>query len=106
MRSLSKRRERREKSKKVKRFIYWAVILFILVYAVFIAEYNFFQYYESRRANKQLRKSLEKFTRENETLVKQIQDLKTNPEAWERIAREKYGMQRRDERVIIFREDE
>ncbi len=104
MRSLTKKRKIQEKKRKLKRTVYWVVVSFIILYVLFGARFNLIHYIKARRDNKFYQEQLQKFIRENENLKEQIKDLRKNPETWERIAREKYGMQKKNERVIYFQD--
>ena len=94
------------KKKRIKKYNYWLILLAILIYTLFIARYNLFDYWQTRRENRRLIEELRIVQIHNERLKEEINDLRSNPEAWERIAREKLGMQRKDETVIKFENEE
>lgn len=105
MRSFTKKKEREAKSRKIKKTIYWIIVFSFALYMLFGTNYNLIQLWRTRQANRNLKAGLERFSAENEQLRKHISELRDNPEAWERVAREKYGMQKRGERVIIFKDE-
>ncbi len=105
MRSFVKKKEREAKSRKIKKTIYWIIVFSFALYMLFGTNYNVIQLWRVRVTNRNLKINLERFASENEELREHISELRENPEAWERVAREKYGMQKRGERVIIFRDE-
>lgn len=63
-----------------------------------------------RRASHQqeiasLKGEIERYTKEYNESTKRLEELDNNPEAIEKIAREKYMMKTKDEDVFIFEED-
>jgi len=105
MRSLKKKRKIQEKKKKIQQKLYWLFLIAIVLYVLFGTQYNFIHYWQTKTANKQLKTNLTKFAEENKKLKEQIEELRTDPQAIERIARENYGMQKEGERVILFLEE-
>ncbi len=102
---MQKKQQQKQNNKKWHRIVYWSLFAVILLYTLFATRFNIISYWQTKRANRQLKETIAKITSENEELQKQIEELRTDPEAWERIAREKYGMQKEDEKVIIFRQE-
>jgi cell division protein FtsB len=100
------RKNKNKRKKKIKNYLYWIIFFSIIIYTFFFTRYNLLSCYQTRKTNKLLKEEYQSLKINNEELKKQIEDLKNNPEAWERIAREKYGMQKKGEKIIIFRRDE
>lgn len=92
--------------KRIKRYVYWIVFFSIIIYSFFFTRYNIFNYWQTKRLNKQLTEELRSINLSNNDLKKQIEELRSDPAAWERIAREKFGMQKPDEIIIKFERDE
>ena len=95
-----KKENLKQKKKRFKRLTYWLILISILIYTLFISRYNLFDYWQTRRENKRLSEELRIVRISNERLKTEINDLRSNPEAWERIAREHFGMKRLGETVI------
>lgn len=52
-----------------------------------------------------LKNEIERYTKEYEESTKRLEELNNNPEAIEKIARERYMMKTKDEDVFIMEED-
>ena len=102
MRSLTRKRELKEKSRKIKSVLYWGLCVVIVIFVLIGARFNLINYWQTKNDNRRLKQNLERISQHNETLKIQINELKNNPEALERVAREKHGMQKKGERVIHF----
>ncbi len=83
---------------------YLLVTLVFLVIMVFLDENNWIRYsrnvYEINRLKQEIKYYRQMYERDTERL----NDLSTNPEAIEKIAREKYLMKKPDEDIYIFEE--
>ncbi len=101
-----KGKERKKEKKKIKKYLYWVIVISIIVYTFFFTRYNLLNYYQTQRSNRLLKEELQSLKINNEELKSQIEELRNDPEAWERIAREKYGMKKEGERIIIFRRED
>lgn len=103
---INPKNEAKIKKKRFKKSLYWVLFCFIIIYTFFFTRYNLLNYYQTKRDNRHLRSELEWYKINNEELRLLIVELRDNPEAWERIARERFGMQKPDEVIIKFEKED
>ncbi len=106
MDTTQKKEALKEKKVRMKKYTFWVIAATIVIYTLFFTRYNILNYWQIKQDNRRIKSELVLFRINNEHLKLEIEDLRDNPEAWERIAREKYGMQREDEKVIEFRDED
>lgn len=86
---------------KHKYLITLATFLFILT---FIDENNFIKRIKNNREISQLNKEIKKYKDEFAESTRRLEELNSNPEALEKVAREKYLMKKADEDIFVFAE--
>jgi cell division protein FtsB len=79
-------------------FLYVAVLLLILSYAVF-GKKGILQRVELEMENRELKEKLKAEQQRSLILQKEIEDLKTSDKKIEKVAREKYGMVKDGEEI-------
>lgn len=99
-RNLSK--EKKEVIRKYIRFFTSVLILYMLINLLFLSRYSFFSLYRARANNIGISQSIERKKEQIKDLKVLNEELEKNEELWERIARERYGMQKEGETVIRF----
>ncbi|MCB5230233.1 MAG: septum formation initiator family protein [Candidatus Cloacimonas sp.] len=104
--TISKRQERMQRRKKLLDYLYWGIIIFFILSTLFFARYNLITFITTRRTNKLHKEELSALKIENKELKEHIKELKDNPEEWERIAREKHNMLKKNEEMILFKESD
>ncbi len=80
-------------------------LITLLAFGVIIGivdENSWARRWKYEREIQQLRKEIEKYRAEYEESTLLLQELSTNPEAIERIAREKYLMKKPNEDIFVF----
>ena len=90
-----------EKKRPV-RIIYLILIVFLLLTTMFWGRNSFLKVYLKHREVAKLEQSVKVLKAENDRLRKENQQLKSNPEVIEKIAREQFGYQKDDEKVYRF----
>ena len=88
----------------IRRHKYLITILAFLVVIVFLDENNLVQRAKYRQEISALKSEIEKYRIKYEEDTRMLKELMDNPEALEKIAREKYFMKRPDEDIFIFEE--
>ena len=78
------------------------VLLGCLIWVLLLDSYTVIDLYRSKSRHDHLQERIEVYEAENVKLTETNKKLKTDPEAWEKIAREKLGMQKKDENVYRF----
>ncbi|MCC8187391.1 MAG: septum formation initiator family protein [Bacteroides sp.] len=80
-------------------------LITLLAFGVIIGildENSWSRRWQYEREIQQLRKEIERYRSEYEESTRMLQELTTNPEAIERIAREKYLMKKPNEDIFVF----
>mgnify|MGYP003537663410 FL=1 len=90
--------------KYVRQHKYLITIVAFLVIIVFLDENSLIQRAQHDREIQTLTTVIEKFRKQYEEDTKKLKELTTNPEALEKIAREKYLMKKPNEDIFIFEE--
>ena len=88
----------------VRRHKYLITILAFLLIIVFLDENNLMQRAKYRQEISALKSEIKKYQIKYEEDTRMLKELMDNPEALEKIAREKYFMKRPDEDIFIFEE--
>lgn len=86
----------------IRRRKYLITLLVFVAIIGFLDENSWSRRWQYEREIKQLRKEIEKYRSEYEESTRILQELTTNPEAIERIAREKYLMKKPNEDIFVF----
>lgn len=84
------------------RYKYLTTILAFAVIICFVDENNVISRVKYDREMRKLRSEIEKYRAEYEESTERLNELTTNPEAIERIAREKYLMKKHNEDIYVF----
>lgn len=88
--------------KKPVRIIAWAFIILFVLLIVFLGRNSFLKAISKKMEVAKLEQKVNLLKAENEQLRKENHELKTNPEVIEKLAREKLGYQKGDEKVYRF----
>jgi cell division protein FtsB len=80
-----------------------AFLFLVFLIASFFGERGLFEIYQTQKKKNTLVEEKEKLLAEKKKLEREIEELKTNPEAVERKAREKLWLMKPDEIVILLR---
>ena len=87
------------KNKKFKRILY-LLLFFLIIYFYSAGDYGFFQFVNKSIEKRNLDKEIALLEKENERLQKEKDMIsEMNPDYIEKIAREKYGMVKKGEKV-------
>lgn len=88
----------------IRRRKYWVVTFgFILIIGV-LDENNWIRRLSHKREIINLKADIDKYAKQYEEDTQRLEELNNNPEAIEKIAREKYLMKKPDEDVFIFKD--
>ena len=90
--------------KYIRRHKYLITVLAFLVIIVFLDENSLIQRAQHRQEINDLTTEIEKYRKQYEDDTERLKELTTNPEALEKIAREKYFMKKPNEDIFIFEE--
>ena len=88
----------------VRRRKYLITILGFLVIIVFLDNNSLIQRAKHRAEIETLKSEIEKYRQQFEEDTRKLKELTANPEAMEKIAREKYLMKKPNEDIFIFEE--
>lgn len=88
--------------KKPMRIIAWTIVIFFLALTLFVGRNSFLKVIINKMEVAKLEQKVNLLKAENDRLLKENHELKTNPEVIEKIAREKLGYQKSDEKVFRF----
>jgi len=83
---------------------YLITILAFLVIIVFLDDNSLIQRAKQRQEINELTSEIEKYRKQYEEDTERLKELMSNPEAMEKIAREKYLMKKPNEDIFIFEE--
>src|SRR5574344_210357 len=89
-----------------RRHKYWITVLLFVGIIGFVGENSLFHRFEHKHTISVLNDEIDKYQRmfnDNQTKLKQ---LATNPEAIEKVARERYFMKKENEDVVIFEKED
>ena len=90
--------------KYVSQHKYLITIVAFLIIIVFLDENNLIQRGRQRQEIKELTMEIEKYRNQYEEDTRMLKELMNNPEALEKVAREKYLMKKPNEDIFIFEE--
>ena len=88
----------------VRKHKYMITVVGFLVIIVFLDDNNLIQRAKQRQEIKALTAEIEKYRKQFEEDTEKLKELNENPDAMEKIAREKYLMKKPNEDVFIFEE--
>ena len=83
---------------------YLITVVAFLVIIVFLDENSLIQRAKHQQEIKELTNEIEKYRKQYEEDTEKLKELTNNPEALEKIAREKYLMKKPNEDIFIFEE--
>lgn len=78
------------------------LFIFILILAFFFGEGGIIEIISARSKIEELRKSISELEKQRDTLIKEIEELKKNPMALEKTAREKLWLMKKNEKVVVI----
>lgn len=87
------------------RMRYLIVIVLGLVLVTFVDEYSVVRYLQLRSDISETRAEIERYASQYEHDTRQLRELRHNPRAVERVARERYFMKNDDEDVFVLSDD-
>lgn len=88
----------------IRRHKYMITVLIFIVVIGFLDENSLIQRVKHRSEISTLNSEIEKYRKQYEEDTEKLKELTTNPEALEKIAREKYLMKKPDEDIFVFEE--
>ena len=88
----------------IRRHKYMITVLIFIVVIGFLDETSLIQRVKHRSEISELNSEIEKYRKQYEEDTEKLKELTTNPEALEKIAREKYLMKKPDEDIFVFEE--
>ena len=88
----------------IRRHKYMITVLIFIVVIGFLDENSLIQRVKHRSEISALNGEIEKYRKQYEEDTEKLKELTTNPEALEKIAREKYLMKKPDEDIFVFEE--
>lgn len=88
----------------IRRHKYMITVLIFIVVIGFLDENSLIQRVKYRSEISALNSEIEKYRKQYEEDTEKLKELTTNPEALEKIAREKYLMKKPDEDIFVFEE--
>ena len=88
----------------IRRHKYMITVLIFIVVIGFLDEIRFGPRVIRRSEISALNSEIEKYRKQYEEDTEKLKELTTNPEALEKIAREKYLMKKPDEDIFVFEE--
>ena len=88
----------------IRRHKYMITVLIFIVVIGFLDENSLIQRVKHRSVISALNSEKEKYRKQYEEDTEKLKELTTNPEALEKIAREKYLMKKPDEDIFVFEE--
>jgi cell division protein FtsB len=90
-------------NKKKTPYIFYAIILFFILYILFFDSASFLRRYLVKKEYNNLVEQIEKMEKVNQKLIKENEELETNLKQIEKKARE-LGMQKKGEEIFHFKE--
>lgn len=88
----------------IRRHKYLITVLIFIVVIGFLDENSLIQRIKHRNEISTLNSEIERYRTQYEEDTKRLKELTTNPEALEKIAREKYLMKKPNEDIYVFEE--
>lgn len=90
--------------KYIRQHKYLITIVSFLIIIVFLDENSLIQRYQHQQEINALTSEIQKYRKQFEEDTEKLKELTSNPEALEKIAREKYLMKKPNEDIFIFEE--
>ncbi|HNW99781.1 MAG TPA: septum formation initiator family protein [Candidatus Cloacimonadota bacterium] len=94
--------KKRRSGGKIHQYIILGGLAFLLLYITIFDSSSFLKVIKSKIQNKKLSHEVSTVQKQNRSLMESNRNLKDNPAAIEKTAREKVGMQKPDEKVYRF----
>ena len=79
-----------------------ALFIFILILAFFFGEGGVVEIIGTQRKIEKLKEAISELEKERDALIKEIRELKKNPLALEKKAREKLWLMKKNEKVVVI----
>ncbi|MDR1527314.1 MAG: septum formation initiator family protein [Dysgonamonadaceae bacterium] len=83
---------------------YWIVVVVGFVLTFLVGEHNIFNRLSYNRQINRLRSEIEYYTQQKELNLQKLQELHSDNESLEKLAREQYKMVKPDEELFIIKE--
>lgn len=90
----------------IRRYKYYITIGLFVVIAGFLDENSYLRRINNKREIMRLESEIRKYQKEYDESTKRLNELMSNPEAMEKVAREKYLMKKPNEDIYVFEEKE
>ncbi len=97
-------RKQETKNKKIYRWIYLVIVLFLLSWVGFWGNNSLFQRLRMERKKNLLEQQKDRYVAENDSMLREIERYKTDPAKAEEIAREEHGLIKPGETVWRFKQ--
>ena len=81
------------------------LVTFILILTYFLGDISIIEIIKDRNKIEELRESIARLEKEKEKLIKEIDELKRNPLALEKKAREDLWLMKKNEKVVVIVRD-
>lgn len=91
--------------KKHNGFIAITAVILLIISIFLFADRGFIHFYKSYNEQQELKKEIEKLQKKKELLIEEKDKLQNDPKYIEKIAREKYKMKKKDEKVYQIETD-
>lgn len=88
------------------RFKYHIVIVFSVVVVGFVDENSVMKYVEYKYQIQDLKDEISKYEKQYQADTKQLRELRRDPSAYAKVARERYFMKKTDEDIFVLSDDE
>ncbi|MDR0427220.1 MAG: septum formation initiator family protein [Dysgonamonadaceae bacterium] len=83
---------------------YWIAIIIFVIFTFFVGESTIWKRISYDRQINRLEQEIEHYTRQKEMNEKRLQDLQSDNESLEKLAREQYRMTKKNEELFIIEE--
>lgn len=93
---------KKQVSKKVISYLSMAGIAFMLVWMLYFDSASIYKVYKLKSKHNKAKAKVEAFKQQNIELKQQVDNMEGNLQLVEKLAREKYGMQFKNEKVFKF----
>lgn len=94
--------KKRRHGGKIYQYIIMGGLIFLFLYITILDSSSFLKVFKAKLQNKKLSGEVNTVQKQNRSLMESNRNLKENPAAIEKTAREKVGMQKPDEKVYRF----
>ncbi|MDD2331777.1 MAG: septum formation initiator family protein [Candidatus Cloacimonetes bacterium] len=84
------------------RIVYWGILLVILLWILFWDYNSYLSRYQKARKLQRMKSELVEMVARNDSLRNEILELQSNPEAAEKVGRERYGLIKPNEKIFRF----